>query len=80
MDDHTTPPSPYPGPPQDPDYLRRARNIRAAYDLLFPMVVGATVLVLLVLLVAVPSLRDPSILGVIGTALVAIAGLGIRRR
>lgn len=72
------------GPPTDgptePGYLRRARDMRTTWDLLFPPFVGVVVVVLLVVLVLTPSLQSPAILGVIGSALVALAGLGIRKQ
>jgi hypothetical protein len=64
----------------EPDYLRRARNVRAAFDLLFPMVVAFVVVGVFILLALRPELRDATFLGVIGTALVALAGFGLKQR
>lgn len=63
----------------EPEFLRRARHRRAAWDLYFPMLVGVVVLVLLVLVAVVPSMRDPTVLGVLGPALAVLAGLGLRK-
>jgi hypothetical protein len=69
----STPPDP------EPDYLRRARFRRKAWDLYFPMVVGVVWLSLLIAVAVVPPLRDPSVIGVLGAGLAGLAGFGLRK-
>jgi hypothetical protein len=44
------------------------------------MFVGVVVVAAFVAVLVVPTLQTPPMLGVIGTALVALAGLGARKR
>ena len=69
-------------PPEgEPDYLRRTRNLRLWWDLVFPPLVGLVALVLSVVVLFVPSLRsDASLVGGIGATLLALAGLGYKKK
>jgi len=71
-----------PTPPEsEPDYLRRARNVRKAWDELFPIVLGLVLMAVVLLLALRPDLRgDSSFLVTIGGLLTALGGYGLKRR
>lgn len=74
--DDTPPAAP---PEAEPPWLRRLRNLRTGFDLAFPPFVAVAVVGCLVAVVSQPELQSPAILGVLGTALAALGGLGLRR-
>lgn len=70
-----------PAPDREPDYLRRARNVRKAWDELFPIALGLVLLAVVALLTFRPELRgDSSFLVTIGGLLTALGGYGLRRK
>lgn len=74
---------PYPGPPSKPEdhprYVRAAKNLRAAFNEIYPMVLALTATVLFVLTVVDKNLRDQQIGGVIGIIILAASGFAYRR-
>lgn len=78
--DRDTPP---PAPPagSEPPWLRTIRQLREAFDLIFPALVAVVLAVVAILLVVRPELRgDAAALATLGSVLLGLAGVGFRRK
>ncbi len=73
-----------PSPPAEgePRWLRQLRNARAGFDLIFPPVLLTCSLVFagIILFGGGAAQVDPSVQGIVGVLVAAIAGLALRRR
>lgn len=84
----TPPPHPAPSsdrpalePGGDPPWLRTIRQLREAFDLIFPALVALILAAVAVLLVVRPELRgDAAALATLGSVLLGLAGVGLKRR
>ena len=78
-------PSPYPGPPDqpdgepEPDIIRMLRWVNLGWGLLQPVLLGAVVVGFLVALPFVEALQEPYVLGPSGILISVLAAAGIKR-
>lgn len=65
---------------EEPPWLRALRNLRTAFDLVFPPVVALVALGSFPVILLRPELQNPQSIGLVSGILLTLAGVGLRRR
>jgi hypothetical protein len=65
-------------PPEEPRIIRVARWVRLFFDLVYPIALATTLIVLIPVLALNPELQNPKIMALIGGGLSGLGYLGLR--
>lgn len=67
-------------PDDEPRWLHSLRNVRTAFDLVYPPFLCIAAAVAVAVILRHPELQTPQIVGLLSAVLITAAGLGIRKR